>query len=87
MARVTRRAVTAFIILAFVWITEISQACAAPYYRGMVDRIGAFLDEVLVLYRSGQSEEAKAKVDQSYFEVFENLEGPIRVNISTPIQQ
>ncbi|MGZ8321749.1 MAG: FTR1 family iron permease [Rhodoplanes sp.] len=83
MARVTHRAVTAFIILAFVWITGIGQACAASDYRGMVDRIGAFLDEALVLYRSGQSEEAKAKVDQSYFEVFENLEGPIRVNISS----
>lgn len=76
------RAVAAFIALVFVSFAGI-QATAAPDYRGMVDRIGAFLNEAVVLYRAGQVEDAKSKVDQSYFEVFENLEGPIRVNISS----
>ncbi len=78
-----RHTVTAFIALAFLSVTGMAQTFAALDYRGMVDRIGAFLDEAVVLYRAGQADEAKAKVDQSYFEVFENLEGPIRVNISS----
>ena len=82
MTRRLHRAVAAFIALVFVSFAGI-QATAAPDYRGMVDRIGAFLDEAVVLYRAGQVENAKSKVDQSYFEVFENLEGPIRVNISS----
>lgn len=81
--RLHRAVVAAFIALVFVSFAGIVQAFAAPDYRGMVDRIGAFLNEAVVLYRAGQVEDAKSKVDQSYFEVFENLEGPIRVNISS----
>lgn len=55
---------------------------AEPDYRGMVERIGAFLDDALKAYRAGDATAAKAKVQAAYFEVFENLEGPIRVNVS-----
>lgn len=57
-------------------------ACAAPDYRGLVDRIDALLQAAAEDYAAGQPEAARAKVQKSYFEIFENLEGPIRVNIS-----
>lgn len=55
---------------------------AAPDYRGMADRIETFLTEAVVDYRAGEVESAKSKVQKAYFEVFENLEGPIRINVS-----
>lgn len=55
---------------------------AALDYAGMVDRIDAFLNEAVTLYRAGDAEGAKNRVQRSYFEVFENLEGPIRINVS-----
>ncbi|MDR3435644.1 FTR1 family protein [Telmatospirillum sp.] len=51
-------------------------------YRGMVDRIGALLNDAATLYEKGDAEGAKTKTQQAYFEVFENLEGPIRINVS-----
>lgn len=49
---------------------------AALDYAGMVDRIDAFLNEAVTLYRVGDAEGAKIQAQRSYFEVFENLEGP-----------
>lgn len=57
-------------------------AGAAPDYRGLVDRIDALLNEAAADYAAGKPEPARAKVQKSYFEIFENLEGPIRVNVS-----
>lgn len=57
-------------------------ASAAPDYRGLVDRIDALLTEASADYAAGRPEPARAKVQKSYFEIFENLEGPIRVNVS-----
>ncbi len=51
-------------------------------YKGMVDEIGSLLTEALSQYKKGNVQEAKLKTQAAYFEVFENLEGPIRVNIS-----
>jgi high-affinity iron transporter len=51
-------------------------------YKGMIDEVGGFLNEALVLYKKGNIDEAKQKAQSAYFEVYENLEGPIRVNIS-----
>jgi high-affinity iron transporter len=51
-------------------------------YKGMVDKIGVFLNESLTSYKEGDKEEAKSKAQTAYFEIFENLEGPIRINIS-----
>ncbi len=76
------------IILLFSIMT-LSLAMIAPVqaqgktdYKAMVDEIGNFLNEALSLYKEGKTEEAKSKVQSAYFEVFENMEGPIRINIS-----
>jgi len=58
------------------------QAEEASKYKGMADEIGALLTEALSQYKKGNIEEAKLKTQAAYFEVFENLEGPIRVNVS-----
>jgi len=54
----------------------------APNYRSLVDRIDALLAEARDSYAAGETEAAKTAVQRSYFELFENLEGPIRVNVS-----
>lgn len=53
-----------------------------PDYRGLVARIDAALSQAAVDYRAGKVDAAKDNVQRSYFEIFENLEGPIRINIS-----
>lgn len=55
---------------------------AEEYYAGMVNEIGDFYDQALAAYRDGKALEAKSNANAAYFEVFENLEGPIRINIS-----
>ena len=57
-------------------------ASAAPDYRGLVDRIDALLHAAADDYAAGHADAARTKVQKSYFEIFENLEGPIRVNVS-----
>lgn len=51
-------------------------------YASLVARIDVLLVEGLEAYRAGRVDEAKRAVQRSYFEIFENLEGPIRINIS-----
>lgn len=58
------------------------QAGESSNYKGMVDEVGGFLNEALSLYKKGNIQEAKQKAQAAYFEVYENLEGPIRINIS-----
>ncbi|MFT4079290.1 FTR1 family iron permease [Rhodomicrobium sp.] len=53
-----------------------------PNYRDLVGRIDAALTQAKQDYRGGRIDAAKDNVQRSYFEIFENLEGPIRVNIS-----
>lgn len=72
---------TALIFLLMVLGTGTAFA-DTPDYRGMIDRIGVLLDEAAVVYRAGRAEDAKTNVQRAYFEIFENLEGPIRVNVS-----
>ncbi|WP_232011452.1 FTR1 family iron permease [Moritella yayanosii] len=55
---------------------------AAPDYQLLVDDITARLEQTQTLYQQGQITDAKRKVQMAYFEVFENLEGPIRINYS-----
>lgn len=54
----------------------------APDYRGLIAQIDVMLEEALRLYREGNLDEAKGKVQDAYFQIFENLEGPIRINVS-----
>lgn len=58
------------------------QAAAGLNYRGLVEEIGKFLNKALVQYRQGNIPEAQQNAQDAYFQVFENLEGPIRINIS-----
>jgi len=55
---------------------------AKPDYKGMVAEVGVFLNEALSQYKKGNIQEAKQKAQGAYFQVYENLEGPIRINIS-----
>ncbi len=57
-------------------------AKATPDYDAMVDQIDAFFSEALDAYKKGDAATAKLKAQSAYFEVFENLEGPIRINVS-----
>ncbi len=59
-----------------------AQGFASPDYQGMVQRIDQYFTKALKLYKKGNAEEAKINAQDAYFKVFENLEGPIRINIS-----
>ena len=54
----------------------------AQDYQAHVADIERRLDNTEKLYGEGKTDEAKKAVQMAYFEVFENLEGPIRINIS-----
>lgn len=58
-------------------------ALAAPGdYEDLIRDIEGRLERTSQMYRQNQVEEAKSLVQMAYFEVFENLEGPIRINVS-----
>ncbi|NBI12932.1 iron permease [[Haemophilus] felis] len=57
-------------------------ASAAPDYPALVQDIESRLDKTILLYQQNQTDDAKTEVQMAYFEVFENLEGPIRINFS-----
>lgn len=81
-AKFSRVLAFSLLLSAFSLLIAPGAVRADPDYRGMADRIGVFLNEAVADYKSGNVESAKTKVQKAYFEVFENLEGPIRVNIS-----
>ncbi len=51
-------------------------------YRQYILEIEQRLDTAATLYQQNHTDEARRKVQMAYFEIFENLEGPIRINIS-----
>ncbi len=57
-------------------------AWAAPNYAPYINDIEQRLDKTAELYQQQKSNEARREVQSAYFEVFENLEGPIRINFS-----
>lgn len=57
-------------------------ANSAPDYAGMMARIDQTFAQSLAQYEKGDPEEAKLTAQSAYFEIFENLEGPIRINVS-----
>lgn len=59
-----------------------NRAHAASKYAAMAEEIGGLLDEAVGRYKKGDVEGAQRKTETAYFEVFENLEGPIRINVS-----
>lgn len=60
----------------------ISSLQASPDYREWVTDIENRLDKTALLYQEKKINDAKTEVQMAYFEVFENLEGPIRINFS-----
>lgn len=68
----------------FICLTVINTTIFADVnYTKYADDIKQRLNKAYELYISGDSETAKQVIQSSYFEVFENLEGPIRINISS----
>lgn len=57
-------------------------AWSATDYSPYINDIKTRLDKTAALYQQQQVNDARREVQMAYFEVFENLEGPIRINIS-----
>ena len=70
-----------FIVMLCAFVAVTSQAAIIDY-QAAADDINQRLDKTVELYQSGQTAEAKTTVQMAYFEVFEGLEGPIRINYS-----
>ena len=51
-------------------------------YDSAVNEIAQRLDKTAQLYEQGENDQAKTTVQMAYFEVFESLEGPVRINYS-----
>ncbi|PXW34871.1 high-affinity iron transporter [Klebsiella oxytoca] len=57
-------------------------AMAQTHYAPYIEDIEQRLDKTAEFYQQQKNTEARREVQMAYFEVFENLEGPIRINIS-----
>lgn len=79
------KAVCIVFVVAAMTLGSSSDVHAKPDYRGMVNEIDGFFKEALTLYKKGNVPEAKQKAQAAYFQVYENLEGPIRINISAKL--
>ena len=55
---------------------------AEDNYQQWVQDIENRLDKTTALYAENKVDDARTEVQMAYFEVFENLEGPIRINFS-----
>ncbi|KYK89347.1 hypothetical protein SA2200_03525, partial [Aggregatibacter actinomycetemcomitans serotype d str. SA2200] len=55
---------------------------AEDNYQAWVQDIENRLDKTAALYAENKTDDAQTEVQMAYFEVFENLEGPIRINFS-----
>lgn len=66
--------------LLFLFFTAFSQA--SENYQQWVNDIQSRLTKTDELYQKNQIDDARTEVQMAYFEVFENLEGPIRINFS-----
>ncbi|WP_409307404.1 FTR1 family protein [Pectobacterium sp. B1J-3] len=69
------------IVLLLCWLFTSSVAVAADY-AAFIQDIQSRLDKTAQLYEQQKPDDARVEVQMAYFEVFENLEGPIRINIS-----
>ncbi|SJN54890.1 Ferrous iron permease EfeU precursor [Vibrio ruber DSM 16370] len=69
-------------IITTIFTFNYSVAAAVLDYQAAADDINARLDKTVQLYASGDPVQAKNTVQMAYFEVFEGLEGPIRINYS-----
>lgn len=69
-----------FTCIVFLFIFN-SALFGADYEKYVTD-ITQRLNKAHTLYKNGDTKNAKQVIQLAYFEVFENLEGPIRINIS-----
>ncbi|RLM23881.1 iron permease [Brenneria alni] len=70
------------IFFSLCWLVSSSLVLAATDYAAFIQDIESRLDKTAQLYEQQKPDEARTEVQMAYFEVFENLEGPIRINIS-----
>ncbi|WP_298433590.1 FTR1 family protein [Geobacter sp.] len=80
--RTLRAASVVIAAIAMAVTVMVSGVQAKLDHKGMVDEIGGMFNEALSLYKKGNAQEAKLKTQAAYLEVYENLEGPIRINVS-----
>ncbi|MDR2635469.1 MAG: FTR1 family iron permease [Campylobacteraceae bacterium] len=52
-------------------------------YQDLVNRVKDRFENSIKLYEDGKQDEAQEVAQSAYFELFENLEGPIRINVSS----
>ncbi len=71
------------IALSVVFWGVLAQSARAELdYADLIGRIDERLTGADAAYQQGDADTAKDAVQSAYFEIFENLEGPIRVNVS-----
>lgn len=80
MVRISMNRIILSCILFSFWC--FGAVSAEPNYQTFVDDIQQRLTLAEAQYQKGDVQTARQSVQLAYFEVFENLEGPIRVNIS-----
>lgn len=71
-----------FGLVVFFFLLALPSIAAPGDFEAHIQDIEQRLDRTIVLYQNGDIDQAKREVQMAYFEVFENLEGPIRINIS-----
>ncbi|WP_413741309.1 FTR1 family iron permease [Sodalis sp. RH15] len=71
-----------FLLCALIWLLGVTCAWSADDYKAWITDIQGRLDTTVQLYQQQQKDAARREVQMAYFEVFENLEGPIRINTS-----
>jgi high-affinity iron transporter len=76
-----RKLSLSLLVTLFSLLVSVS-AWASANYSPFIKDIEQRLDKTAELYAQQQPDEARRTVQMAYFEVFENLEGPIRINIS-----
>jgi len=81
MNKLKRNIIAMALVVFFVGVMP-AVGMAEHDYDGMVKRIETFFSTALTHYKAGNKEQAKLDAEAAYFQVFENMEGPIRVNIS-----
>jgi high-affinity iron transporter len=64
------------------WFAPEAHAAKKTSGTQLIEETGSYLNEALARYQKGDFPGAKARAQAAYFEVYENLEGLIRVNVS-----
>ncbi len=70
------------LLYALLFLLPVTALSAPGDYEKLISDIEERLDRTMETYGQGKADEAKRLTQTAYFEVFENLEGPIRINIS-----